>query len=89
MDIITQNEDLSFSFSKKTKGWNKDYSEFLISTINKLYPLFHKAKSANEFEYILSIIGYKETQTPGWDTFENTIDIFEAIGNLKKKTKWL
>ncbi len=84
-DPLKLNNDGVFEFHKQPKNWNSDYSQNLIRYLNLIYPLFSKAKDSSDFEFISTLIAFRGLQDPGWDPFDNTIDIFESIGSLKMK----
>jgi hypothetical protein len=81
------NEKGQHEITYVSKSTNKDFTSHLIEYLNKLKPLFDKAKESNEFEYACSLIGFKGLSDPGWDTFDNTVEIFDSVNRLKNKTK--
>jgi len=80
---IKQKENGEFYLLKKPKGWDSEYADNLINYLNLISPLFNKAKEKSEFEFACTFIAFRGLQEPGWDPFENTIDIFEKIGSIK------
>lgn len=82
---IIQNANGKFRFYKTPKNWNTDYATNLIRYLNLINPLFDKAKKKSQFEFISTLIAFRGLEDPGWDPFENTIEIFESIGKLKVK----
>lgn len=85
---IIQNKEGKFVLTGSTKNWDSLYAEKLIEYINLINPLFEEAKKISEFEFIFSLLGFRGLQGPGWDTFENTIQIFDSISPLKIKDEF-
>ena len=85
---IIQDEGGQFILTGSTKKWKSFYSEKLIEYINLLFPIFHKAKNVSEFEFIFSLLGFRGLQGPGWDTFDNTIQIFDSIESIEIKDEF-
>ena len=70
------------------KKFNLIYTQSLIKYFNCLDPLFTKAQSKSDFEFILTLLSIRGHQDAGWDSFETTQDIFNVIHKLKKKIKY-
>ncbi len=88
MTEIKQNSKGEFELIGSTKNWDSCYAENLTKFINLIYPLFVKAKQTSEFEFISSLIAVRGLQGPGWNTFDNTIQIFDSITPLKVKDEF-
>ena len=71
---------------------NKKIAPFLREKIYKylesIDPLFEKAKSVSEFEFILSILGTKGVQDAGWNPWEETLGIFHFLSKLTNKFRY-
>lgn len=85
---IKQNSSGEFYLSGSTKNMDSCYAENLIKYTNLIYPIFKKAKEIAEYEFISSLLAIRGLQGPGWDTFENTIKIFDSISPLKIKDEF-
>lgn len=82
-DPIKQRDTGEFYLPKKPKTWDKEYAESFIKYLNLIFPVFKQAKEKSEFEFICTLIAFRGLQDPGWDPFENTIEIFEKINSVK------
>ncbi len=84
---ISINDAGQYEILSKSKSTSDDYSKLLVIYLNRIKPLFDLAKGSNEFEYACTLIAYKSLQEPGWEPFDNTIEIFDSMNKLKDRTK--
>ena len=82
---LFRNTNGKWEFKNLSKGINPIYKDSIISYLNAFDPLFEKAKDTCEFEFILTLLRVKGLESPGWDPFENTQEVFKCITKLEKK----
>lgn len=75
-----------YKLESKSNRLNSIYADRLIFYLNSLDPLFSKAKEVNEFEFVFTLLNDPgHLSDPGYDTFENTIQIFDSVLEHKNK----
>ena len=84
---VNKNKDGNWEWEPTRKHINPVYKEALVKYLNNLDPLFNKAKEKCEFEFVLSLLRIKGIEDPGWDTYENTQEVFRCMSYLKTKIK--
>lgn len=82
---VIKNQDGNWGWGPTRKKINPVYKESLIKHLNNLDPLFIKAKEKCEFEFILTLFRTRGVEDPGWDSYENTREVFRCISKLKNK----
>lgn len=55
-----------WDFKNIPKSFNPIYKESLIKYFNTFGPLFNKAKSKSEFEFVLTLLRFRGLKDPGW-----------------------
>lgn len=84
---ISRTESGRYELVSKKRSTSDDFASYLVEYLNKIQPLFDKAKLVSEFEYACTLTGFKALQDPGWEPFDNTFEIFDSINILKGKIK--
>lgn len=84
---IIKNSKGKWDFKNIPKSFNPIYKEALIKYFNTFGPLFEKAKSKSEFEYIITLLRFRGLQDPGWDAWKNTLEAIDGITKLLKRIK--
>jgi len=85
--MIKQNLNKTWEIKGETKNWNPVYRDSLLKYLKCLSPLFEKAKSKSEFEFILTLLRVRGVQDQGWDPWDNTLKIFNSLTRLAKKIR--
>lgn len=49
--------------------------------LNAFDPMFVKARDANEFEFLMTLLGFRGMRAPGWNAYEATL---QAVANLTR-----
>lgn len=73
--------------NKKPRGWAENYEKAVIEYLNTWEELFEKAQEKDEFQFILALLRFKGAQSAGWDSFENTIEAFNATMKATRKAR--
>ena len=84
---VIKNKNGIWEWKSKGKRFNPIYKEAVIKYLNNLDPLFEKAKETCEFEFILTLLRVRGLQDPGWDPYENTLEVFRCIYKIKNKVR--
>ncbi len=64
-----------------------DYLEALPRYLNGLYSVFAKAMERDEAQLIISLIGVRGMQAPGWEPYDTTIEAISAATRLHNETE--
>ena len=82
--IIKNEQKVWVAIGRKHK-WNSIHRESLLKYLNCLDPLFEKAKTTSEFEFMCTLLRVEGIKSAGWDPWENTVDVFDNIYRLLAK----
>lgn len=72
---------------KLPRGWNKFYRDAIVRYLNYLEPLFEEARKKSEFQFILTLFRFRGIQPSRWDTYENSLEIYDEIMDIKEKVR--
>lgn len=86
MSVIKNKEGI-WEWEAERKRFNPVYKDSVIKYLNSLDPLFERAKETCEFEFILTLLRVSGLQDPGWDSYENTLEVFRCISKIKNKVR--
>lgn len=64
---------------------NFGYQKNLVRYLNKIDPIFHKARDMCEFEFIVTLLRFEGLKEAGWDPFENLEDVYDSFKKLSKR----
>ena len=84
---LNRDDNGEWQYKKIPKKSNPIIIDSLIKYLNLIDKLFEKAKTKSEFEFIFALLRVKEVIGPGWDSYENTEEIFNLLSNLIEKQK--
>jgi len=84
--IIKNEQKVWVAIGRKHK-WNSIHRESLLKYLNCLDPLFEKAKTTSEFEFMCTLLRVEGIKSAGWDPWENTVDVFDNIYRLVSRVK--
>lgn len=84
---IIRNKNKAWEITGDTSKWNSVYRDSVIKYLNCLDPLFEKAKNTSEFEFVQVLIRVRSQQDAGWDSWENTLEVFSGMMKLGGKIK--
>ncbi len=82
---FTRNDDGTWEQIKPMKNVYPAYEEAFGLYLNVLDSVFTMAKEVNEFEFIFSLLHVRGEKDPGWDSFENLQDVYNAFNRAKRK----
>ncbi len=85
MRAIPKDANGKYYLNSPPKGFNPTYAKSLILYLNCLDPLFDKAQTKCEFQFILTLLRNRGVQDAGWDAYENSVNTIDAIMRLKNK----
>ncbi len=71
-----------------TRGWNPTYRQRLLGSLNAFGPLFTAAKNRSEFEFLVAIFRVRGLSGPGWDPWENTVEVVDRMQALHHKAEY-
>lgn len=71
-----------------TPGWNPTYKQRLLDCLNAFDPLFKAAKTRSEFEFLVALFRVRGLSGPGWDAWENTVEVMEHMQALHHKADY-
>lgn len=71
-----------------TPGWNAAYKKELLNALNSFGPVFSAAKQKSEFEFISALLRVRGVIGPGWDPWENTVEVVEKMQGLHEKADY-
>ncbi len=84
---LTRNSDGIWTTKASSIHGDSIYRESLTNYLNRLDELFSRAKTACEFEFILTLLRVKGMADPGWDVYENTQSVFRCISQSTRRIK--
>ena len=84
--LIKNEQKLWVAIGRKHK-WNPIHRDSLLKYLNCLDPLFEKAKTTSEFEFICALLRVEGIKSAGWDPWENTVDVFDNIYRLANRVR--
>lgn len=84
---IPRDDDGKLVATNLPYGWNKIYGDAVVRYLNYLEPLFEKAKEKSEFQFILTLFRFRGIQPTRWDSYENSLEIFDEIMKIKEKVR--
>lgn len=80
-----RNDDGTWEQIKPIKNVYPAYEEAFGLYLNVLDSVFTRAKEVNEFDFILSLLHVRGEKDPGWDSFENLHDVYDAWIRVRRK----
>lgn len=86
MKLLLDDKNI-WSYQKTPHRVNPVLRDSLIEYLNYLTPIFDKAKSVCEFEFIFTLLRIRGMQGPGWDPYETTEEVFKYITKIIDKEK--
>lgn len=75
-------DDGKWVYKKHSRKTNPIIKNTNIEYLNLLSPIFEAAKSKSEFEFIFTLLRVTSAQSPGWDVYDTTEDVFWKVGQL-------
>lgn len=85
--MITEGLNKTWEIKGKTKGWNPVYRDSLLKYSMCLGPLFEKARSKSEFEFICTLLRVRGVQDAGWDPWDTILKIFDSLTRSAKRIR--
>lgn len=78
-----------FILSVVDKNSNISYQHGLVDSFNFIEKLFTKAKTTNEYGYILALLRIKANESPGWDTFNTVRSLYDSYVSGRESIQFI
>lgn len=75
---IARKDDGSFYIERIDPHDNDTYQQGLLEATSFLVPLFEKAKEADEYNFLLTLLRVKGVEDAGWDTLDTVRDVYKS-----------
>jgi hypothetical protein len=80
-------DDGRWTLLRPLRSAHPSYSDGVLRYLNSLDPLFSRAKSACEFEFILSLLRVSGVKGPGWDPLETVEEALRCFTVIKRRLR--